>query len=234
MMSRTRLLALATLACLAVAMIWQRSLLTGLRTQNEELLALKAETDRLAIENQDLPALRAAANRPGDAAGNDLLRLRGEVRQLRAQQPQLDRLRAENERLTAAIKGGVAQPQKFSETEGFTARESWSNAGFATPDGALQTFFWAVREGNLAMLAECVPPDAKQHFAQLNEPGNEQERDRTLEDFRKMISGAGIRIVSQESTADGKATVGIQAVAGGAIMKLQLRRYGNEWKLHNF
>ena len=195
---------------------------------------MKAEADRLAAENRELPVLRAAANQPGDAAGNELLRLRSEVRQLRAQQPQIDQLRAENERLAAAIRNGAAQPQKFSEMEGYRAKESWNNAGFASPEGALQTFFWAIREGDLAMLAECVPPDAKPHFLRLNEPGNEQERDRTLEEFRKLISGAGIRVVDLDSTADGKATVSIQAVAGGATMKLQLRRYGNEWKLKDF
>ena len=215
-------------------MMWQRSVAGGLRAKNEELQAMKAEADRLAAENQDLAALRAVNKQSVDGAGSELLRLRGEVRQLRAQQPQIDRLRAENEGLAAAIRGGVAQSQKFSEMEGFMAKDSWSKAGFATPDATLQTFFWAIREGDVASLAECMSPRSAQHLRRLNEPGNEQERDRTLEDFRKLISGLGLRVADQQSTAADRATAGIQAAAGGAIIKLQLRRYGTEWKLEDF
>src|SRR5262245_16037856 len=121
-MSRKLLFCLSTLACLVAAMIWQRSVRAGLRTRNEELVAIKTDADRLAAENQELSAFRAAANRPGDAAGNELLRLRREVGQLRAQQPQIDQLRAENERLTAAIKDGASQPKEFSEMAGFMAK----------------------------------------------------------------------------------------------------------------
>jgi hypothetical protein len=231
-MFRKLLFGLAALGLLSAAMVWQRARLGELRTRNEMLLALKTEADRLMVENLDLPALEAA-NRRDTGTGNELLRLRNQVRQLRAQQPQIDRLRAENERLTAAIRGAAA-PQEFSKMEGFMAKESWSNTGFATPESALQTFFWAVREGDLAMLAECVPPQARQHFIRLNEAGNEQERDRTLAEFRGLIAGVGIRVVDRESTDDGKATVGIQAVAGGAIMKLQFRRYGTDWKVKDF
>jgi hypothetical protein len=233
-MSRKVILSLVTLVCVAAALVWQRNVVAGLRVKNQELHAIKAEAERLATENQDLPTLRASSNRSVDTAGNELLRLRGEVRQLRAQQPQIDRLRTENEGLAAAIGGGVAQPQKFSETKGFMAKESWSNAGFATPEATLQTFLWAIREGDVVSLAECVSPQARQYMRRLNEPGNEEERDRTLEEFRRMIQGAGIRIADQKATADGRVTAGIQAVAGGAILKLQLRRHGTEWKLENF
>ena len=233
-MSRKTILSIAALAGLAAAMVWQRNALAGLRIQNTELLAKKAEVDRLASENLELPARRAAANRASNAAGNELLRLRNEVRQLRAQQPELDRLKAENERLATETRNGAAPAQKFSEMKGFMAKEDWSNAGFGTPESALQTFFWAIREGDLARLAECVSPPARDHFLRLNEPGNEQERDRTLEGFRGLIAGEGIRVAENEPTDDDKATVGLQATAGGAIIKLQLRRYGTEWKVKDF
>jgi len=232
-MSRKLLFGVVALGILSAAMVWQRARLGELRTRNERLIALKAEADRLTIENLDLPALQVA-NLRDTGTGNELLRLRNQVRQLRAQQPQIDQLRAENERLAAANRSAASPRQEFSQMEGFMAKESWNNAGFATPENALQTFFWAVREGDLAMLAECVPPQARQHFIHLNEPGNEQERDRTLAEVRGLIAGVGIRVVDRESTDDGKATVGIQAAAGGAIMKLQFRRFGAEWKVKDF
>lgn len=233
-MTRKTILAVVTVICVATALVWQRNALAGLRVRNQELLAMKAEVDRLTVENEGASVARIAASQLTENLGNELLRLRGEVRQLRAQQPQIDRLRAENEGLAAAIRAGASQPQDFSRTEGFLAKESWSNAGFAAADATLKTFFWAIREGDVATLANCLPPKSRQHMLRLTEQGNEEERDRTLEEFRRLISGAGIRLTEQSSTAEGRATIGIQAVAGGSILKLQLRRYGAEWKLEDF
>jgi hypothetical protein len=249
-MSQKNFITLALAACVLVAFTWQRRSLAQLRQQNETLLETKEEAVRLASENEELPKLRAANNSDQTGvASTDLLRLRNEARQLRAQLPELGRLRAENGRLAAEISSGIATPQRLSEMEGFVAKESWSNAGFDTPEATVQTFFWAIREGDLARMAECMPSN-RQYLLQLMEPGHEQEREKTLSEFQGLTQGSGFRIVNHaeeqgmmtragQSITEGtpvpaRVTLGLQAAAGGAVIPLQLSRERDGWKVKGF
>ncbi len=159
-------------------------------------------------------------------------------------------MRAENERLSADINSGIAVPQKLSELEGFVAKESWSNAGFDTPEATVQTYFWAIREGNLARMAECMPPKDRQYLLRLAEQGYEQEREKTLREFQGLTQGSGFRIVNRaeeqglvtragQSIAEGtpvpvRVTLGLQAAAGGAVIPLQLSHEPDGWKVKGF
>lgn len=250
-MARKSFITLALAVCVLVAFTWQRKMVAQFRQQNESLVQAKEEATRLALENEALPKLRAASTggRTGDSS-TDLLRLRNEVRQLRGQQPELDRLRAENGRLAAEISSGIASSQKLSDMEGFVAKESWSNTGFDTPEATVQTFFWAIREGDLARMAECMTPKERQYFLRLTEQGNEQERVKTLGEFQGLTQGIGFRIVNRteeqglmtragQSIAEGtpvpvKMTLGLQAAAGGAVIPLQLAREHDGWKVKSF
>lgn len=256
-MSSKRFIAVMLMGCALAAIVWQRSVVAGLRSQNEALRPAQEEAARLALENSELPKLRAmAANQPpSDGAGPELLRLRNEVRPLRAQQSELDRLRAENGRLAAEISSGIASRQELSGMEGFVAKESWSNAGFDMPEAALQTFFWAIREGDLARMAECMPPKERQYLLRLTEQGNEQEREKTLSEFQGLTQGSGFRIVNraeeqskltpgtltivgqaivEQTSVPARVTFGLQAVAGGAVIPLQLTREHDGWKVKSF
>jgi hypothetical protein len=82
-----------------------------------------------------------------------LLELRNEVSRLRAQQPALARLRAENERLRAELQSRPEAKPDFVQMEGYLSKESWANVGLATPEAALQTTLWALRQGDLAQVA---------------------------------------------------------------------------------
>jgi len=238
------------------ALLWERGAVTDLRNQNESLRAGQEEVLELELENSELPKLRAmAASQPkAGGASSELLRLRNEVRQLRAQQPELDRLRAENGRLAAEISSGTVAPRKLSEMEGFMAKESWSNAGFDSPEATVETFFRATREGDLAGMAECMTREERQYLLRLTEQGNEQERARTLSEFQGLTQGSGLRIVSrtdepklppdaltivdgiivEANSAPAQVTLGLQAAAGGAVIPIQLSRERNGWKVKGF
>src|SRR2546426_3208420 len=125
-MSAKTILTAVLLAGVATAFVWERGALTKLRQQNESLRAEKMQADRLAVENRDLPKLRALAmSQSGPLTERtELLRLRNEVRQLRALRQEVDKLRTANQRLTAEIKSGNLAPRKLSEMEGYMAKET--------------------------------------------------------------------------------------------------------------
>jgi len=232
----------------------QRSAIAELREQNVILRTTQEEVAKLKSENAALPTIRSSLTNQLSSESNDseLLRLRGEVSRFRVQRAELNRLNEENARLVGKILNGVGQPQKISEMEGFVAKESWVNAGFATPEAALQTFFWAAREGDLTRLADCFPGKDGQHLAALNQPELEQERDKMLNDLRQMTSSEGFRIVEKVIQAEGfltrsgepptgsepriptKALLRVQAVTGGAVWAVSLRLHADGWKLKEF
>ncbi len=99
----------------------------------------KLEAERLANENRDLPNLRASQPATVERGGDvELLRLRNEVRQLRAQQSETAKLRAANQRAAEELKSGRFTPRRLADMEGAVPREKWSFAGFATPEATVQ------------------------------------------------------------------------------------------------
>lgn len=253
-MSRIRFIVVIVALGALGGIIKQRSAIAGLREQNEILRTAQEEVAKLKSENAGLPTLRSSLTNQLSSTSNDskLLRLRGEVSRLRVQRAEQNRLYQKNAQLAEQIRIGVALPQKISEMEGFVAREAWANAGFASPEAALQTFFWAAREGNLTRLADCFPGKDGQHLAALNQPGLERERDKVLNDLQQMTSSEGFRIVEKVIQEEGfqtrrgeqptgsepriptKALLRVQAVTGGAVWAVSLRLHADGWKLKEF
>ena len=230
-MSAKTFVAAILLAGVVAALVWQRNALARLRQQNVSFRAQMEEADRLATENRDLPKLRVLATSqsgtPTERA--ELLRLRNEVRQLRARKQEVDKLRTANQRLTAEIKSGNIAPRKLSEMEGYVAKETWANAGFATPEATVQTFLWSISAANFDRFVQCMSPNDARHFQ------------RQAEQYRKEIFGEenpfrkmnGFRIAERTTMDENNVQLGVQAAAGGQVFQLHLRRFGQEWKIQD-
>jgi len=226
-----------SLAALLAVLVLQRRAVSNARQENQALHQAQTEAAQLASENQTLPELRGKNQQLEDlrAANQDLLKLRNEVRQLRTQNAAAEKLRQDNERLAAAIKSaGSGKPLRFSEMDGYVPKESWSHAVFATPEAALQTLLWAVREGQIQAVAECMSPESRPHFEKEFASKSEQEQKKSLQQgLGQLVRTGGYRLVEREDASEDKVVLGIQAVAGGIVAKLVLRRFGNEWKFHD-
>jgi cell division protein FtsB len=235
-----------------VLAILQRSALSRAGQQNEELRRAREETARLTRDNGGIPRLVAEhqeieALRTGN---EDLLKLRNEVRQLRDQVPEVERLRRENHRLSAEIKLlADSKPLAFAQMEGYLAKETWSNTGFTTPEAALQTWFWSIREGQFENVAECISPEERPRF-QKNYSQNWQEARKRFQEGIGLAHMAGYRIAEKEQgfldkayvqasikdapADENRLTLSVQGAAGGAIIKWHLQRFANEWKIEDW
>jgi hypothetical protein len=114
--------------------------------------------------------------------------------------------------------------------EGYLPKESWANVGFTTPEAALQTLLWAIRQGDLAQVAECMEPRFRDMLRQIQER-DPAERARMLEGWQPLIQPAGLRIAERVAQNEDHVTLKIQAAAGGATIPMEFRRSGNEWRL---
>jgi len=232
-MNRTAFFSAVLMLGVAAAFVWERGALAQLRQQNQSLLAMKQEADRLASDNNELDTRREQAGiaAPGSGEHTELLRLRNEIRQLRAQKREAEKLREENQRLAAEIKSGNVTPPKLSDMEGYVAKETWANIGFTTPEATLQTLLWAMSTANLEQLLQCVIPEAARHFQQQLERQPDQFRKDFFGEGNLLSKVTGFRIAERTTLAEDKIRLGIQVVANGAILPLEIWRVGNDWKV---
>lgn len=222
------LFAFALIGLLAAAWLWERNAMAGLRAQNESLGAENAEAAQLTEENRDLERLRTDASPTKRLDRAELLRLRNEVRRLRAQQMEVEKLRAANQRVAEEIKSGKFTPRRLADVVGAVPREKWTFAGFATPEATVQTFFAAIASGDPEQIIRCMPArEAEQMRQQVA-----QDPESFRKDFMgKLGNVSAFRITGTRTIDDERMEVLVQAVADGESMPLPLHREGSEWKL---
>jgi len=225
------------LASLAVHVV-ERRRISGLRQDNEslreDLAAAKQlidakSSDQSRPPNEELERLRAEAR--------EVHRLRNEVSQLRAGVKQADQLRAENQRLRAAGKPlqaapstGVAVPSAAISQEGYSAKENWAFIGYATPEAALQSVIWAMREGDTRTLLASVTAEEMERMHK--EWGNKSEAQISADAKRGTDKLSGIRILESKTLSDDEVVLSVYAAGGeDKVQKISMKRYGAEWKM---
>ena len=232
-----QIIAISLLAAAVAVALLQKTSLSKFRQENDRMREAREEETRLKGENESIPRLRDE-NREADELGithQELLKLRNEVRQLREQTLEAEKLRQQNAQLDSQLKSMAnGKPAPFSEMQGYVAKETWSNAGFATPEAALQTFLWAVRDGQFQQIAQCMSPESRPSFEKEFGSMTGQERQAALQSgLGQLVQMGGYRIAGKEQAAEDKVLLEIQAVAGGIVAKVVLRRFGDEWKFHD-
>ena len=162
-------------------------LLVGL--QHQQLRELRAENAALQKDSAEATQLKADLEKSnGDEAqdadeiarlreeNHDLLKLRGEINQLRDARAQFEKVSAENQRLQALARNAAKTDAKQSIQPVNIRVDMLFNRGQATPEDALQTFYWAVRDRNSDMLAHSVTPRSWSQFRVYADPNSWQRQ----------------------------------------------------------
>jgi hypothetical protein len=225
------IVAILVLVILGAVFSWERNALATWGAQNESLRADKLEAERLAVENRDLPDLRARQIPSPDRGGNaELLRLRNEVTKLRAQQAEINKQRAANQRVSEELNSGKFTPRRMADMEGAVPREQWTFAGFATPEAAVQNFFAAMASADPEQIIRCMGPQAAENIRKRMAADPEGMRKDLEKQFGTLGKVSGFRITAIENKGEDQINVLLQVVADGQSIPLPLRRVGNEWK----
>lgn len=145
----------------------QHQQLGQLRAENVTLEQASAEADRLKADLANSTGNQAQD--PEEIArlreeNRDLLKLRGEINQLRDARVQFEKVSAENQRLQTQAKSAAPTDAKQSMQPVTIRVDMLFNRGQASPDDTIQTFYWAVRERNSDMVSHCVTPRSWSQF----------------------------------------------------------------------
>jgi hypothetical protein len=225
------------MASVAVVVVQQRRI-TGLRQEKEmirEELAIAQQSintkasEPIRTSKEDLERLQAEAR--------EVHKLRNEVSQLRTGMKEADQLRAENQRLRGAVRApqaaagtGAGAPPATPSQEGYFAKENWAFTGYATPEAALQSVIWAMREGDTRTFLASLAPE---EMARLQkEWGDKTEAQVGADTKRGTDKISGVRILESKSLSADEVVLSVYAAGGeDHVQKISMKRYGTEWRM---
>ena len=209
-------IALVLLVAALVATHAKRSLLCA------ENLALQAQIQRLleVAERSHPAALTAGSSESlSEEQRRELLRLRGSIGVLRRQTNEIARLRVQNQQLRAE----VVEPAAPME---YLRKGSWNYVGYADPESALQSTFWAQASGDRkAIVASMHPGDRAAVSNRLDEAAALLARNKT----------PAFRILGRKRISDDEVVLIVHCypdrsdVANG---EFTFRRTGTEWRFY--
>lgn len=225
--------AAALAAAVAILVPARQRTLAKEELEHARLLTQQAEVAALVRENSQIASLRtevAEMDRLREET-RELHKLRNEVRQLREQQKNIPLMRAENERLRKLRSGRTNAAANAGPAIPFIGPAELMDRGQATPDAALLTFFWAMKEGNVERAMTLVT-NPENLMGKGNGATTEQMRDSMKKEFETNMKG--FRIVSQNALSGDEVQMDFQIAMdreGIQSLPLKVRRVNNVWKL---
>lgn len=202
------LVAIAALAALA----WKENQTAGqLRSENAQLTALRTEADKLRADLAVVTNPPAATDETARLTeeNRDLLKLRNEVRQLRENKAEYDRLAAQNSGLRAAQSAASGNEPPMKPI--FYSADSLRNAGFGSPSDSLQTLFFALKQRDPDAFLQC--------FAGELTPAQKRDCTQLFQGvLSEMITNfTGFQIESMQGPQSGRCLLTVTMVESGAI-----------------
>lgn len=192
-----------------------------LAEQAEELADLRAENAQLMKAGVDPAELARLRKEHGE-----LLRLRGEVGLLRKESQELARLRVQK-------RGTNHPPAESGSGPGreFLPAEAWANVGNATPEAALQTFFWAARQRETDLVGKLIRWRAADSVPKVE--GIERIMESLVPASSRFVSELdGIKVIGQREETGDTARLRVEFTdkdGKAAPRELQLVREDGQW-----
>ena len=227
---------IAVAAALTTA-VWQWRTATRLRAENDALQA-QLETTQIArtAVSDETPA-RGAELQKLRSEVQELVRLRGEVTRLRLANKETEQLRAENKRLqqlsnAAPTPGAPPATPAVAEPANHFPRESWTFAGYATPEAALVSAIWSMQQGNPNQYFESLTPEEQARIAKTWEGKSQEEIATKHKNDTSQITG--FRILRSDGGLDDEAVVSVFIEGVNREDKVRMQRVGEQWKFGGF
>jgi hypothetical protein len=207
----------------------------SMKEQSQQLAALSAENEQLSNQVAALkrePAFSAEQE-------SELLQLRGQIGQLRRAAKETENLRARNQKLLAAAESS-ATARRASASSGQSTADYWVKdqltfSGYANPESALKTAFWAANNGDVRTMLECMTPDARAGMEREWQKDGKSEADAAAE-LKAMgtslaAPSSAFRLLNEQDMAPDEKVANISFEGEGKARQFVLRKIGDEWKI---
>jgi hypothetical protein len=162
---------LILIAATAALINWRRAAI--LSADNDQLRSKIESLETDATNSGTLVEIARTQSDKLRTQTSELMKLRNEVTQLRGEAKNVEHFTSENQRLQAELAtlrsaAGNAQSAATNSARGdHFPRESWRFAGYASPEAALVSAIWSMKEGNRTSYLESLAPSEQERMAQL-------------------------------------------------------------------
>ena len=233
-------LVLALAAGAAALMGWRKA--GGLERANSELQVELAEARKLteAAETSARSGSEATQSEM-QAQKNELMRLRNEVTQLRAGNQSADALRAENTQLkgqiqqlrtSAAQAVPLPQQQPYQPQQESFPREQWQFSGYQTPEAALVSAIWAMKEGRPEVYLDSLSPEEQERMALRWE--NQTEQQVASKHQQDVANISGLRIMTSDTTSPNEVRMTVVLDGLDRTEEVRMHQVNGQWKFGGF
>ena len=232
----TSVFCIAIVIALVIGLAREHRIRLRLGKEHQALEEQMGQMAELVARNGQLSNLVAGANAPQALAGEqlrELLRLRGQVGVLRQQTNEFETVRAENRQARAALETTLKSQSGAAEkaTADYWPQDSWTFAGYASPDATFQTSLWAANNGDLTALVASATGDMQKTIEATL--GDKSEAEAAIRAMDEVIGFKSVRILNREAQDDDTVvlTAEFELQSGTRTAKLAMKKAGNEWKI---
>lgn len=207
-----------------------------LRADNEALrqkLAAAETTHREQAEALQTQHQKEMKKLQRDA--QEVHKLRGEVNRLRSGADSLaqlqeaqSRLKRENQTLREAARKAAVRPTGTMFERGNFPRESWEFLGYKSPEDALVSAIWTMRQGDPQGYYESLAPAEQERMAELWQDKTEEE---IASKHQSDVEGvSGIRVLDRRDISDHEVFLDVYVEGQGRMQTISMQRIDNQWK----
>jgi RNA polymerase sigma factor (sigma-70 family) len=224
----------ATVAVLAGAGIYEARQASH---RQEEVQVLRQSQDSLLNQLEELRNQYIAATNAQSLARdqfNELVRLRGEIGNLRSKAKEVEMLREENRRIRSAQASG----QNFDDAnrpkpgaQQIIDKASWAFVGYATPEDAFQSATWAMTRGDLKTLLNSATPEAQKQM--IKDWEGKSENELVEQNVNGMTNVTGYRVLGKIAVSENEVNLLIHTEGEDLTPTFIMQKVGNEWKIAN-
>ena len=206
--------------------------------------ALQDENTRLRGELATVQANSesSAATRASDsdaelaklrADSQELIRLRGEVSRLRQRTNDLAKLqaRAQAQPPPAQVQPTNAPPAPVPSSDYFP-RQSWTFAGYDSPEAALVSAIWAMREGKPQVYLDSLAPAEQQRMAQIWQ--DKAETEIASKHQSDVANVTDLRIVGKQSASPNQVILQVNLGGPNRTETVTMENVNGQWKFGGF
>ena len=111
-------------------------------------------------------------------------------------------------------------------------KESWNFAGYASPEAALVSAIWSMKEGNPKTYLDSLSPDEQARMAKVWE--NKSEAEIAAKHQSDVSSISAFRILERQNVTDNEVLMNVYIEGVGRMEKVSMKRVGNDWKFGGF
>jgi RNA polymerase sigma factor (sigma-70 family) len=217
-------------AGIGTTLVLERQAQAKLREDNRALQQQVEQLTRLSEANQNLSNLLAQGSANGSPL-DQLERLRNEAAQLRQQKRGLDQALAQNRQLRSARASASSRPltpaERWPNPLLVLPKASWTFAGYAAPESAIQSTLWAFNSGDAKAILDSSVPEVRE------EARTKKNEERMVALIKGNVSRwTGLRILEKQTLADDMVAFTVHAQGVDTVFKMKFKRIGTEWK-HN-